>query len=144
LLSNANQVIASGTTENTIWTLTLPAGMLSRDGDSIRVTVCFNVGATAATKTLRIRFGTEIAYELSTTAATAIVFMVSTIIYRTSATVQRAVTMRTGDNAAGWAEQTALAQNLAGLVDVKVGIYQSVAGSNSVHKTSMVEFLPVP
>jgi hypothetical protein len=144
LLSNANQVIASGTTENIIWTLTLPAGMLSRDGDSIRVTVCFNISAVSATKTLRIRFGSELAYELSSAGTTAAVFMVSTIISRTSATVQRAVTMRTGDNAAGWAEHNQLAQNLAGAVDVKVGIVQNVAGGNAIHKTSMVEFLPVP
>jgi hypothetical protein len=45
------------TNEKTLWSLTLPAGLLSADGRAIRVTAVVKYGANANTKTTRFKFG---------------------------------------------------------------------------------------
>lgn len=68
-VSGANIANTGNTTENTVATVTIPAGMLGANG-AVEVIPLWDFTNNANTKTMKVKFGGSVVYSIATTATT--------------------------------------------------------------------------
>lgn len=146
LFSKPDKVDSSSTSETTIWTYNMPAGLMGKDGDALRLTTLFvaNTGV-AGQKICRLRFD-GVAITLVNSATTAQVWYFCTaLIYRRSSSTQFAINAYTNSGAGADAGSTGLASNLTLAIPILVSIQSpaGAAGATSL-SASTLEFLPAP
>lgn len=129
------------TNETNLWTFTLPANSLNRDGVGLRITTGGVLGATANNKTLKLYFGASQIASLSTT-ANASGWRMGGIVLRTGAATQRA----NGDIFIGLGvlniTQSAPAETLSGTVLIRMTGQNAVAAAGDiVYNEAVVECL---
>lgn len=78
----------TGTTIQTLGTGTLPAALLKRNGQGVRIT-CFGSGTSTGTNTLTVQVGTATAYAVAGAATTAGVFQATVTVSKTGASTQQ-------------------------------------------------------
>jgi hypothetical protein len=88
LSSSPTQATTTGTTIQTLGTLTINAGVLALPGQAVRV-VCLGSGTATGTNTLTMQAGNATAFAIAGTATTAAGFVGELIIYKTGASTQQ-------------------------------------------------------
>jgi hypothetical protein len=149
---NSADAPTSGTGEVTLYTYNLPAGLLARDGDCVRISTSLTGLTLAATRTMRFKWnGVTIFTHTATTGSTTIDgFRASHIfnVIRMSATMQAAFwqgTYNDGSSNAGFSdsEKSSLTATLTNSVPIVLTGQVSASGPLT-GKYFMVEFLPAP
>ena len=146
LLSRPDKVDSSSTAETTVWTYNMPAGLMGKDGDALRVTAMFVANtAVAGQKICRLRFDGVAITLVNSGATTQTWFFCTALIYRRSASTQIALNTMTNSGAGGDAGATSLASNLTLAIPIQMSI-QSPAGALAATGliASTLEFLPTP
>lgn len=129
------------TNETDLWTYTLPANTLTRNGDAVRITAWGSLGADANTKTGRLYFGSTVISTLSTT-NNAGIWRFDAVIVRTSATAQLSDALVSAGTALGTATVTTPSEALSGAVVIKVtGQNGSAVANDVVFRGAIVEAL---
>ena len=140
---NTTQVGSVGAGITDLHVYNMPAGMMSRDGDCLRLTTLLTTGPNANNKDWRVYLGSEICYT-RVFAWNSIVFQVTVKIIRTGATAQ--FVMRDDISSAGslvLQSRTTLAQTMANPLVVKVSA-GGTASNDVVVTATIIEFLPAP
>lgn len=80
------------TTEDTLFTYSLPAGALANVGNEIDIVTWGSVAATSATKTVKVYFGASIVISVPYTTTQAGAWLVQMSVYKQASNVQLAIT----------------------------------------------------
>lgn len=122
------------TTEETLWTYSLPAAMLSRDGQCLRVTAWGTTAANANSKHVRLYFGATPMVSRNTTAFNGAQWRAVFEIVRTGATSQAGTgTLAAGAPGAVYEARTATpAESLAAAVTIKMTGQNTVASAGDI------------
>jgi hypothetical protein len=134
--------------ETIVWTYTIPAGLLSRNGDSLRINLASSTGGTGATtRGTRIKLDGVIAYEITTSGTVFLVWESIVSMVRVTQTTQWWHNMRITSAGGAGAEATlpnpvdlALAHTLTGVLYLA----NTTGGNYARHLSSIIEFLPAP
>lgn len=136
---NNTQSSNTGTAETVLSTYTLPGGLLTTDGDSLRVSVYLKV-ANSNAKTVIVHFGAAYMYFAITSTSVA-GFLIQGIITRTSATTQKLSGISVSPDVA-WVDSNG-AETLANDIVIKTTV-ESTATGNVTHLYTLIELLPTP
>ena len=131
------------TTEETLWTYTLPANTLSANGQSVRITIAAQSAANANAKSLRLYFGGTVIESRIGGADNATAYRIQYTVTRVSATSQLSSgwMMIAGGVDSGFIETPA--ETLTGNVIIKLTGQNGTANANDlVLKSAVVEYLP--
>jgi hypothetical protein len=130
------------TTEEDLWTYSLPANTLSANGKSLRITVWGTTAANANTKNVRAYFGgTEVAAGQSTTSGAN--WRIDVVLHRTgaSAEISNGLTIF-GGAVAGNQSDASLTSDTTGAIPIKVTGQNGTAAANDiVFRGAIVEAL---
>jgi phage baseplate assembly protein W len=134
--------------ETIVWTYTIPAGLLSRNGDSLRLNLANSAGGTGATtRGFRIKLDGVIVYEVSSTLTSLVLWESIVWMVRITQTTQWWNNMRItsagnagGDSALPSPVDLTLAHTLTGVLHLA----STASGNYSRHLSSIIEFLPAP
>ena len=147
LINSIQQTIQNTVGVTNIWSYTLPAGSLSKDGDILRCTFHAVFGGSGAvTRGARIIVGGATAYDLAYAGTTQLSYFVTVMIGRISSTQLRFAVGRTMDNANAFAELATIGSlNFAADLVFILQIYVNTVtgGTASTHYMSALEFLPI-
>jgi hypothetical protein len=139
---SAADVTSSGTGETDLKTYSLPAGTLSTNGDSVRVTVTGSAIGDTNSKTVRLYFGATVVLTYPITGADDTAWRMWAEITRTGATAQIACgQFDTVGSGAGFTT-SAPAETLANAITIKMTGQAAVGASSVTAKNFSVEFLP--
>mgnify|MGYP001558195178 CR=1 FL=1 len=143
LLQSTTAVGNVGGGEDDLISLTVPAKVLSANGDRLRVTGIFTFAANANTKTTRGYFGaTKVAELAASTSGSAVRAVV--IITRTAAATQQAWGTIELTGGSGTLFSTP-AETLSGTVAMKfTGQSAASATDDIIQKEMVIEYLPAP
>lgn len=86
--SSPTQAATTGTTIQTLGTVTIPGGTLASAGQSIRIK-CFGTGTSTGTNTLTVQVGSATAFAVAGAATTAGVFSADVFVMKTGASTQQ-------------------------------------------------------
>lgn len=140
--STATACTIADTNETTLWSFQLPANTLNEDGKTVRITATMLYGATANSKTVKVKLGATAAYTYAT-ASNAIPGSVTVTITRTGATAELA----TGNDLRGNAgfnvgSQVSMAEDLSTALTVSLTGQNAVAAASDVCvKSATLELL---
>jgi hypothetical protein len=147
-------VLASGTDlqwatvgETTVWTYVIPAGMLSKNGDALRLFIGNSTGGTGATsRGIRIKLDGTTQYEILTSATSLIVWQHVLTIVRTTSIAQWWNSFRSTSTGGSGAEaiNTAADLSLSHTLTGVLYLSSTASGNYSRHLMTTVEFLPAP
>jgi hypothetical protein len=145
LFANVGDTGNAGGAELTVWTYTVPANLLSRNGDALRITsLVLNNTAVAGTKNFRWKFGGVNALNLSTGAVAVTHWVVNVLIVRESLSAQKAISSWVNSNAGADAGNNNLTSTLSSAIPL-IFTLQTPTGADTVrHRSSIVEFVPAP
>ena len=144
LYANTTSIGNTGATENTVWTITIPAGMLAKDGDSLRITAWIYTAAAAGSKTFRVRLGSVLIYENDNPSTTSYTYNYSIVISRTATVTAPLMTVfYMASSGGGATSNTSATVDVGAAQDLSLRSYAPTT-NYIYHKYSMVEFLPVP
>ena len=138
--SNPNTVLSPATNSD-MHVYTMPAGMMSRDGDCLRITTQIGTAANANAKVWNIIFGSETVYTLNATWNN-LFFYITVCVMRSGATAQ--IALRTHSVSSGGVAvqgRTSLAQTLANQILVKIN-GGGPAANDVFCQGTIIEFLP--
>ncbi len=86
--SSPTQATTTGTSIQTLGTVTIPGGTLATPGQSIRIK-CFGTGTSTGTNTLTVQVGSATAFAVAGAATTAGVFTADVFVMKTGASTQQ-------------------------------------------------------
>lgn len=131
---------AANTTETDLLSVTLPASTLSYTGQTIRVVCWGTTGATANTKTLRLKFGatTLVTVVIAPGAAEAKEWRLEATITRTGAATQVAIGQGAYDGSNMVIDATAPAETLSGAIVCKLTGQNGTATATDITGTALV------
>lgn len=132
LTTSTTQVCTTAvTTEENLWTYSLPAGSLDSDGRGLRITAWWSTAATATTKQARLYFGT-VQSDTGARASNNGSGKIQMVVLRSSATTQQVFSE--------WAERTVLTmtmlpiasgtETLANAITLRFSITNGTAAAN--------------
>jgi phage baseplate assembly protein W len=147
VMANVNDVQLTVAGEQLIWTYAIPAGMMSRNGDMLRILISSSLsGSTSANKGFRIKLDGTIMYDATLVTTSFLTYEHIVRLTRVSATQQWIHALRVVSSGTATAESTtpaidfSLSHTLTGYCYLAI-----VGGGNySRHLSSIIEFLPAP
>lgn len=141
---STGDVANSGTSETDLKTCALPAALLARTGDSVRVRVWGTAANNGNSKTYRLYFGATVIMTFNTSATNQVWEDIGEIS-RTGAATQIAVGFQNQPISGyqGFASTTP-AETLSGAVTVKMTGQSGTGSSDITAKNMSVEFVPAP
>lgn len=125
----ANGVVSAtsaGTSEETLYTYTLPANYLANAGDSLRVECSAQGAATATTKTLRLYFGASVISTGAVTANNTGLYLTALVTRGASSTAQAFA----GQGSIGTGPAVIAPVNTAGTDDLSTALVIKCTGQN--------------
>jgi hypothetical protein len=133
------------TTEEDLWTYSLPANTLSANGKTLRITVFFKHATNGNDKLKKLYFGSTVIAQHQGTQS-AISGIIQATLVRTSATAQLAWNVVVGPGNAAVTSQPAIettpAETLSGAVTIKFTGQNGTASANDiVFRAAIVELL---
>ena len=139
---SAADVNNSGTNETDLKTYALSAGILSTNGDTIRITVTGITAANTNTKTLKVYFGATVVVNANITAADDLHWKLWAEITRTAAATQIACGTLDTHGSGSLFTTSAPTETLSGAITVKMTGQSNTASNDITAKNWSVEFLP--
>jgi hypothetical protein len=143
LIANGTMLQSTGGVEQTIWTFSMPANFLGRDGDSLRFIFAYNNNTIAANKRARIYFNSISSWEFANSGTVAQIHCITVTVTRTSQTTQQWMVSRVRDDVVCSAEWFATAHDLSIAMPVALA-FQGTGTATVTHRQSTLEFLPIP
>jgi hypothetical protein len=119
------------TTEEDLWTYSLPANTLSSNGKTVRITGWISTAANANTKTVRVYFGSTVIATRNTATASLLMWFEAYVV-RTSATAQIGRARRDVEQGALNYSFTTPAETLTGAVTIKITGQNGTASANDI------------
>jgi hypothetical protein len=148
LVSNTQLTTLSSAGTTIIWDYTIPAGMISKDGDMLRVyfhNVCGGTGA--VTRGARLLFGGNVGYDLTSSSTAVQNFFNTVMIGRMSSTQLRFSAMRGTDSNAVALDNVILSSmdfTVSILARLYIYVTTVTSGTYATHYMSSLEFMPAP
>lgn len=133
----------SGTSETDLLSYALPAGVLSADGQALRIRAWCSTAANANNKTVKLYFGSTVISNSGARAVNGGAMVVDGVVIRTAAATQAAVGTH-------WAQSISVdatapstpTETLAGAVTIKVTGQSGTASSDITGVALIVEWVP--
>lgn len=133
------------TTEEDLWTYSLPANTLSANGKAVRITAFGTTAANANNKTIKLYFGSTVVATSGTSGYNGIAWTLTVPVIRTGAATQLGmggVAVVGGSLGNSW---SAPAETLSGAITIKVTGQNGTASANDiVFRGAIVEYLSPP
>lgn len=141
-VNTATTGTGADTTEDVLWTYSLPANTLSADGKSVRITVMWQAGATANNKTTKVYFGSTAYTARSAAADNGTMFRLVMEVLRTGASAQVMAAMFTASGGLVGSTVVTPAEDMTAAIVIKFTGQNGTAVANDVvFKGAIVEAL---
>lgn len=143
ILTDTTTVANISTGEDTLYTYSVPAAMLSVNKDSIRGFVCGSYAANGNNKTIKVKFGASTFFNTGTAAFNAGSWRIDFMIVRTGATTQKIIAVYTSSNTTldETCSYSTAAETLSGAVTLIV-TGEAVNNNDIVGEIFRLEFMP--
>jgi hypothetical protein len=144
IASSATTITTSGTTEETVATITIPANSMSANAKGIRVTAFFSTAATGNNKTIKIQYGATVLQSVTKNTASGSVKL-EAIVMRDGATSQKGFSRQFWTLAGTWVDDlqnfTTPGETLSGSVDLTIKLTTATAAAGASLLSYVVEFI---
>jgi hypothetical protein len=129
------------TTEEDLWTYSLPANTLSANNYGVRITVAMSSASNANNKTYRVYFGATVVAVRGAVADNNHTTVFTITVWRTGASAQKAIAFAVGTSTAATTKTTPAADTTAAITIKATGQNGTASAGDVVFEWAMVEFL---
>lgn len=120
------------TVEKDLITFSLPADSLNANGKGVRVTAWGTTAANGNTKTMRLKFGATVLRAVGPFAPNNLDWLVQSIVIRTGASAQDAMTHEMVQNSVVFTSHTEPAEDTTAAITIKITGENAVAAANDI------------
>jgi phage baseplate assembly protein W len=146
LLSQYDVVSTGGIIQElTVWNYTIPAGMLNKDGDCLRI-ICHNqaLGSTANSRGFRVKLaGVQVIQSLVSVSGT-VNFVHQIQMWRLTQTIQKWSVSRAADSGVCYTEVVTSGSDLNTSLVLSLTVFANATTVTGLVNCSTLEFLPAP